>query len=180
MEVIDALEQTFQHASTVIGNVTPEQYGNATPCADWTVEELLGHMVGVVDGLCAAAGGRTPEAFELGVDPAAQFAATTAAALAAWRTPGALDRMVEIGAGSMPGRVVVSINVLDTATHVWDLATATGQPTELPEPVAVAAFEASQMTVSPELRVGRFGPEVTAPEGASTTGQLVAFLGRTS
>jgi len=74
---------------------------------------------------------------------------------------------------------VASINLLDTATHTWDLATATGQPAELPEPVATAALEASEQIVNPELRNGRFGPEQPAPAGASTTARLVAFLGRT-
>ena len=29
------------------------------------------------------------------------------------------------------GRVLAGINLLDTATHTWDLATATGHPTAL-------------------------------------------------
>ena len=36
------------------------------------------------------------------------------------------------------------------------------------------------MIVSPEIRSGRFGPELTVPDDASTTRQLVAFLGRTA
>ena len=96
----------------------------------------------------------------------------------AWRAPGVLERVIDGPAGPMPGTVLASINLLDTATHAWDLATATGQPSELPEPVAAAAIEASRMIVSPELRPGRFGPEQDAPAGASTTQQLVAFLGR--
>ena len=71
------------------------------------------------------------------------------------------------------------INLLDTATHTWDLATATGQPAALPQDVAETAVEECQAIVSPELRVGRFGPEVAAPAGADATTRLVAFLGRT-
>ena len=52
----------------------------------------------------------------------------------------------------MPGHVYATINLLDTATHTWDLATATGQPAELPEPVASAAMDASRMIVTDELR----------------------------
>ena len=32
----------------------------------------------------------------------------------------------------MPGRMLAGINLLDTATHTWDIATATGQPAQLP------------------------------------------------
>jgi hypothetical protein len=40
-------------------------------------------------------------------------------------------------------------------------------------------LEASLATISPEIRPGRFGPEIAVPDGASTTERLVAFLGRT-
>ena len=90
-----------------------------------------------------------------------------------------LDAIIDAGPGPMPGRVLAGINLLDTATHSWDLATATGQPAALPEDVAAAAMEASRATISPEIRPGRFGPEVDAPSGASATDALVAFLGRT-
>ena len=90
-----------------------------------------------------------------------------------------LDRVVDAGRGPMPGHVLASINLLDTATHTWDLATATGQDQELPADVASAAMEASRLIVDDEIRPGRFGPEQIAPDGASATQRLVAFLGRT-
>lgn len=178
MEVIDALEQTFAHAEGVIANVRDDQHGDKTPCDEWTVRDLLEHMIGVVAGLGAAAAGKEPVSFALDDDPTPQFRAVAATALSGWRTPGVLDRVVDGGAGPMPGRVLAGINLLDTATHTWDLAIATGQPGELPEPVAAAAMEASQMIVSPEIRPGRFGPEQPMPPGASPTRRLVAFLGR--
>jgi uncharacterized protein (TIGR03086 family) len=179
MDVIDALEQTFDHAQGVIAGVRADQYGAATPCEDWTVRDLLDHMIGVVDGLGTAAAGKAPTPFELADDPAGQFETASAAAVAAWRQPGVLDRVVDAGPGPMPGRVLASINLLDTATHTWDLATATGQPPELPEPVAAAALEASRLVITDEIRPGRFGPEQGAHDAATTTQRLAAFLGRT-
>ena len=178
MELIDALEQTFEHAHEVIGNVRADQYDDPTPCPEWTVRELLGHTIGVVAGLGAAAAGATPTEFALGTDPGAQFQDAAAITLAAWRTPGVLDKIVDAGPGPMPGRVLAGINLLDTATHTWDIATATGQPAKLPDGVAEAALEASRATISPEIRPGRFGPELPAPTAAGPTEQLVAFLGR--
>jgi uncharacterized protein (TIGR03086 family) len=179
MELVDALEQTFDHAHGVIAGVRADQYDAATPCVEWTVRDLLEHMIGVVAGLGAAAAGQGPTPFELAEDPAGQFEVASAAAVKAWRQPGVLDRVVDAGPGPMPGRVLASINLLDTATHTWDLATATGQSRELPEPVAEAALEASRMVVTDELRPGRFGPEQAAHDAATTTQRLAAFLGRT-
>ena len=181
MELVDALDQTFQHAHGVIANVHKDQYGDPTPCTEWTVEALLGHMVGVVTMMGTAAGGGPIEGwrdFELSSDPAGQFADASAAALAAWRAPGVMERIIQIPAGEMPGQAAASINLADTLTHSWDLARATGQPTELPEGPYTAALEICRSFISPELRTGRFGPEVPAPAGADVTTQLVAFLGR--
>ncbi|MFI5292514.1 MAG: TIGR03086 family metal-binding protein [Candidatus Limnocylindrales bacterium] len=116
---------------------------------------------------------------ELASDPSGQFDAAATAALAAWRAPGVLDRVIDAGPGPMPGRVLAGINLLDTATHTWDLATATGQPAALPDDVAIAALEASMATIRPEIRKGRFGPEVAVAHDADPTDRLVAFLGRT-
>jgi uncharacterized protein (TIGR03086 family) len=179
MELIDSLEQTFQHTHGVIGNVRADQLDNTTPCDEWTVRQLLEHTIGVVAGLGAAASGEPHDTpLELGSDPAAQFHEIAAANLAAWRTPGAFDQLVDFGAGPMPGRVAAGINLLDTATHAWDIAKATGQPTQLPDDLARYALEVSRATISPEIRPGRFGVEQAAPADAGPTEQLVAFLGR--
>ncbi len=178
MDIIDALDQTFQHTHRAIGNVSADQLDDPTPCADWKVRDLLAHTIGVVAGLGAAAAGTPPTPFELGADPAAQFHEAATMALAAWRMPGIMDRVVDGGPGPMPGRALASINLLDTATHFWDIATASGQPTALPDDVALAALDASRATITPEIRPGRFGTEVAVAADADPTSRLVAFLGR--
>ena len=141
------------------------------------MRDLLSHTIGVVSGLGAAAAGDPPTEFALGTDPAAQFREAAAVALAAWRTPGVLDKIVDAGPGPMPGRMLAGISLLDTATHTWDIATATGQPAQLPARRREAALDAGRATISPEIRPGRFGPEVPASAAAGPTEQLVAFLG---
>jgi uncharacterized protein (TIGR03086 family) len=178
MEPIEPLDRTFQHAQRVIAGITPDQYDNPTPCSEWNVRQVLEHAMGVVAGMGQALAGSQPSEFVLANDPGAQFEQIAAETIAAWRTDGVLDQVVHLGAGPMPGRVYANINLLDTATHSWDLAVATGQDASLPDDVAIAAYEASQMIVSPEIRQGRFGPEVAAPDDADPTQRLVAFLGR--
>lgn len=121
MELVDALDATFDHTAVVIAGVRPDQYDNPRPCAGWTVRDLLEHMISVVDGI-----------------------------------------------------VLAGINLLDTATHAWDLAVATGQPSVLPDTVAAAALDASTAIIRPEIRAGRFGPAIAA----TPTERLVAFPGR--
>ena len=182
MQLVDALDQTFDHAHKVISGVRPEQYADPTPCEEWNVQQLLTHVVGVttVMGEATAAGkaDRRPDSVALSDDPAAQFRTAADAALAGWRKPGIMDETINAGPGHMPGRVLAGINLLDTATHSWDLARATGQSEDLPPAVAEAALEASHQIVDDQLRPGRFGPELDAPEGCTSTDRLVTFLGR--
>jgi uncharacterized protein (TIGR03086 family) len=176
-ELVDALEQTFRHTHSVIAAVAPDQHGDPTPCEDWTVQDLLEHVIGVVEGFGAATTGTAPDG-SLVDDPAARFEAGAATAMEGWRRPGIMEETVTAGAGPLPGQVYATINLLDTATHTWDLAQATGQPTQLPAPVAEAALVAARTTIDEQLRPGRFGPEIEAASDASVTDQLVAFLGR--
>ena len=41
MDVVDALDHTFQHTQGVIAGTRASQYDDKTPCAEWTVRELL-------------------------------------------------------------------------------------------------------------------------------------------
>src|SRR3954452_21483003 len=102
MDVVDALDRTFQHTQGVIGNVRADQYDNPTPCSEWTVRDVLSHMIAVVAGLGGAAAGTPAGDFELSADPAEQFREVSAATIAAWRTPGVLDKVVDGGPGPMP------------------------------------------------------------------------------
>lgn len=182
MELVDGLEQTFDRAHKVIEGVRPDQLGDSTPCSEWDVRALLAHMIGVVTNIGTAARGEepasAPDDFVIGDDPAGQFRAAADAGLAAWRAPGVLDQIVNGGPGPMPGRVLAGINLLDTATHTWDLATATAQDPGLDDACARLALEQAHQIIAPEIRPGRFDAAVTVPENASPRDQLVGFLGR--
>ena len=52
MEILEALDLTFQHAQQVIGNVRPDQLDDKTPCHEWGAcrDLLFEHQIGVVAG----------------------------------------------------------------------------------------------------------------------------------
>jgi uncharacterized protein (TIGR03086 family) len=79
----------------------------------------------------------------------------------------------------MPAQVGIGINLLDTATHSWDIARATGQDANLPDEVAAAALAECQGIVTDDIRkFAGFDPAVPVTRDANPTDQLVAFLGR--
>jgi uncharacterized protein (TIGR03086 family) len=181
MDLISALAQTFDHTHGVIGGVRADQFANPTPCREWDVRALLGHAIGVVAGIGAAVGGDAPGdpgAFVLDPDPAAQFRTIADRTLAAWKAAG-LEGETNIGAGPMPRQAAISINLLDTATHSWDIARATGQPEALPTDLANLVLGICKGVVTDEVRgFAGFDSAVAVSDDADPTIQLVAFLGR--
>ncbi len=182
MELIEALAQSFDHAAKIVGGVQSDQLAASTPCREWNVQQLLSHTMGVVANMGRGARGEAlladVNAFPLETDLGAQFRAETDRTLAAWKARG-LDGEVDIGAGPMPVPAGLSINLLDTATHSWDLARATNQDGSLPDELADTVLAVCRGFITDEIRsFAGFAPAVSISSDANPTDQLVAFLGR--
>jgi uncharacterized protein (TIGR03086 family) len=182
MELLDALSQTFDHTSKIVGGVHDDQLGLSTPCRQWDVRTLLSHTIGVVANVGRGASGQgllaDVNSFPLEADLGAQFRAVADLTLGAWTARGP-EGEVNIGPGPMPLEAAIGINLLDTATHSWDIARATGQDGSLPDELAATVLAVSRAVVTDNIRgFGRFDPAVPVSPDASPTDQLVAFLGR--
>jgi uncharacterized protein (TIGR03086 family) len=83
-------------------------------------------------------------------------------ARAAWADDATLDALVEAPWGKVPGRIALSGYVQEILTHGWDLARATGQPTELDPELASWVLAVARQILPPEPRGGEipFAPPV--------------------
>jgi uncharacterized protein (TIGR03086 family) len=183
-------EQLAFQAGAIHGllvNTTPDQLDNATPCANWTVRDLLNHLVGggymiggALKGDAAPIDPEGPMPDLVGDDPVAAWDGSVATFAEGIDSPGALEREVTLPFGTLPGATLLEILKFDLLVHAWDLARATGQPFDAPEEVVEPTFSAAQMIVTPARNdAGEpFGPEVAAPAGASPIERLAAFSGR--
>ena len=90
-----------------------------------------------------------------------------------------LDGEVNVGGGPMPVMAALSVNLVDTTTHSWDIARATAQDLSLPDDLAATVLAVGQGFVTDQIRslVG-IDPPITLADDASPTEQLVAFMGR--
>jgi len=182
MELLDALSQTFDHATKVVGGVQPDQLGARTPCTEWDVRALLSHMTGVVNNMGRGARGEdllpNMEQFPLEDDLGSQFRTGAEHTLASWKATDPSGN-VNIGAGPMPAQAAMSINLIDTATHSWDVARATGQDGTLSDELATMVLGVAQGVVNDDVR--KFAgilPPIEISTGAAPTDQLAAFMGR--
>ena len=183
MDDLELLERVLDKTGAVVAGVTPDQYGDPTPCPDYDVRALLDHITGWVQSFAAGANGERfegdPSAHVAGDDPGAEFRAAAAKVVEGWRTHG-VDRNVGIMGGEMPGQMVLNMTVMEYLTHGWDLATATRQPVPYTEDEAEAALERAQATLPPQYRgEGQpFGDIVDVPASAPALDRFVGFLGR--
>jgi uncharacterized protein (TIGR03086 family) len=189
MEDFEAFDRAVAATAQVVKGVRSDQLDAPTPCTEWTVGDLLNHLVGTLwlaEGLFAdqpprhaPAPGGLPATDLLGGDPATAYAQAAVAALTAAGAGDALSRTHETPLGPMPGPALAGFTTLDIAVHGWDVATATGQHIDLDGDLAGRLLGFAQQTLADEAsRAGKIGPAV--PIGADTpvTHRLVAYLGR--
>ncbi len=170
----------------IVAAVRSAQLALPTPCAEFDVRALLSHIVGglnrvAIVGECGDALARPARADDVPDDGwAAAYRAAAARAQAAWADDAKLDALVEVPWGKIPGRFAIAGYGQEILMHGWDLAKATGQPTEGDPELAQWALAGAQRVLPPDSRGGDipFGPVVEVPAGAAPYARLAAYLGR--
>jgi uncharacterized protein (TIGR03086 family) len=182
----DKLERAFASTRSILANVTADQLADPTPCQSWQVRDLINHFVGVsfwfADTVNTGTAPAPPTTDFTGADMVATYDDGIARAVAAFGTPGALDTNVVLPFGTLPCAAYIGIATTDAFTHGWDLARATGQPTDLDPELAVELLEGARFFIQPAFRgedtKSPFGLEQPAPPNATNADVLAAFLGR--
>jgi uncharacterized protein (TIGR03086 family) len=182
----DQLEYQRETLRGLVANVEPEQLALPTPCAGWDVRGLINHFVGGAGMFAAAFNGDelsidpdAPMPDFVGDDPLGAFDGAIAMFTVAVDQPGAIDRMITLPFGTLPGPMVLELLKFDLLVHCWDLATATSQPFDPPTDAVEHGLEAAKVIISTELRNGdMFAEEVTVRASAAPIERLVAFTGR--
>jgi uncharacterized protein (TIGR03086 family) len=176
---VDLYRRATEGAITVAAGVQPDQLALPTPCAEWTVQDLLDHLVGGTRYLDAAIHGGQPAA---PVDTSADdLRDGVRACLEGLAEPGALERTCASPLGfEWTVLEATAGTFMDVLIHTWDLATATGQPAEL-DPQLVDACTAMFLPEMPERgrAAGIIGPAVPVADDATPQQRLLGALGRT-
>jgi uncharacterized protein (TIGR03086 family) len=165
----------------LVAGIQPEHWQLPTPCSEWTVHDVVNHLVvGHLRFRAALDNGPAPsDADVLGADPVGAYRSSADAMLAAFRVEGALDRPVTIPAGTLPGLVACELRVVEAAVHGWDVARATGLSLSFPDDLVEESIAFSRIQLS-RLPAGRtrFGPSQEASDDAPPLDRLAALLGR--
>jgi uncharacterized protein (TIGR03086 family) len=180
-ELLADLDQALDASAAVVAGIRAEQWQAPTPCTELDVRGVLNHLVsGNLLFVALVHGGPRPDraADHLGTDPLAAFQNAAAGLRTAFATPGVLEQVYTAPFGTAPGAGLVHVRIVETLTHGWDLARASGQAAEFPGEVTERALASSKRNLTPQMRGQAFGAEVPAPDDASAIDRLAAFLGR--
>lgn len=178
----------------VVSVVTVDDLSKVTPCAGWSLADLLTHMTVQHRGFAAAARGDGADlaiwqpdtvADAVAVDPAGAYTAAATAVIDAFTAADVLDAafaLPEFGPGAtFPGSLAIGFHYVDYVVHGWDVARTMGQPFELPEDVVAAALPLALAVPDGDFRAGDsafFGPAVPSTPETNDLDRILAHLGR--
>ena len=178
-EVADRYDTVSAGFGERLRGVRADQWQEPTPCPDWTVAELVDHVVMTHRWILARL--RDTEAAPLSADDdriacweqaRRQVADSLADPALASTTVGGM--FGEQSFESLVGRLLCA----DTVFHTWDLARATGQDDRLDPGAVERAMEFLGPMDEAIRRPGGFGPRIDPPPGADAQTRLLNFGGR--
>lgn len=180
---IGLLERAINYTLGSLHMVTSDALPHPTPCSEWDLRALLGHLDDSFVALCEAADlGRVeldrPAGREWTIDPVGTVRGRACQLVGAWANAAEGPDTVTIAGSPLTTSIVSSTGALEVAVHGWDVARACGQDHPIPPSLAEEMFALSAFLVSGADRPTRFAAPIEVGLLASPGDRLVAFLGR--
>ena len=186
------LDAAFREFTARVDAVTDDQWDGPTPATDWSVRDLVEHVVEehrwappLIDGhdlqtaeeiVKSSTAGHHAED---GVDVKAEWRDVATASAQAFSAPGALEREVALSRGPTPCTTYLDEMMFDLVVHGWDLGKAIGYPESWPEELVEPVWQAVQgMGDLSALGGGMFAPPVAVPDDAPVLHRLLGATGR--
>ena len=173
MDEIALLRHAGAEFERRLAAITPDQLLQPTPCEEWTVRDLVSHVVGesimsvrLLHGADAESAMVGLDGDILGDDASTAFATAASAEHAAFEEPGATERIVHHPAMDMPGAQLLGFRIGGLTLHAWDLARASGGDETLDSELVEAVW-AQLSPMAPFItQTGVFGPGPSGEVGS--------------
>jgi uncharacterized protein (TIGR03086 family) len=178
-------ERASDHFGMLVDGIGDHQWGNATPCSEWDVRQLVRHLVyenlwapPLFEGKTIGSVGDRFEGDILGADPKAAWHQAAKNALSVITAEGAMERTVHLSTGDDKGEEYTSQLLLDHVVHGWDLARGI-EADERMDPLLLENVYARWKDREEEIRgAGVFGDQQQIADDADTQIKLLALFGR--
>lgn len=184
MDVKDLFKETTAAASGVIVRIQPAQLHNPTPCTQWNLRSLLGHMTYEMSWVPDLLAGKTIEAVGdkyagdlLGDDPLGAWGQALAAALVAV-DEAHLKKTVHLSYGDFSAEHYIRESASDMLIHGWDVSMSISHPLTFDTKAAKEVYEYALPRAAEFHGSGLFGEVLPTKEDDSVQTKLLAFYGR--
>jgi uncharacterized protein (TIGR03086 family) len=165
------LSRALDQAGDVMARVSTDDLDLPTPCTEWTVGQLLGHLVVDPGNFATMMRGEQPDwsaSPEVPESWARRFRAAADDLIHLWHQQGEAEAPVS-----------PDWQTAEFAAHTWDLTRALGLDTgQLDVEVAERGLAFFRENLTAENRGSAFGPEQDAGPEVGPYEQLAAFAGR--
>lgn len=172
----------FDH---VVRRVPDSTWDNSTPCPDWSVRDVVGHVIAVqryieslVEGTDVPMNPYNEPGRYAGKDPAATWRAARDAALGALDGPGVISRRVRTFRAEETIDSQIGWNVVDTVAHAWDVAQGAGMALTLSEDLVEHAIVQAAPMVDNFRRPPFFAAATVESDADDSSARLLRMLGR--
>jgi uncharacterized protein (TIGR03086 family) len=156
-----------------------------TPCSQWTVRQLLAHVIGgdhaYVDLLHGGSADQVRSllaTYDIGEDPLEQFQHSAGKVITAFGEPGALERTVAHPMRNLPGSQLLNMRVTEWTIHSWDLARAVNTDDSLDPELVTLIYTRMAPRAHSLASTGYFQPPAGLPDTAPLQDKLLDLLGR--
>lgn len=181
---IEAYRRSIEEFGQRVIAIGAADWKKPTPCSEWTVRDLLRHLVyeelwapPLLAGATIADVGDRFEGDILGDDPQATWKEAAAAAVAS-AAPEVLDRTVHLSFGDFPGREYLGQLTADHLIHGWDLARGIGGDERFDPDLVLHVYDFMAPQVDQWQAAGVFAPPVPVPDDADNLVKLLGMTGR--
>lgn len=184
MDIVKLHRSSVEGFDRLVGQIGDDQWDNPTPCSEWSVRDLVNHIVYEDQWAPPLLAGSTTEEigdrFEgdlLGDDPKAAWASASQEAI---DSAAGIDVefKVNVSWGQIPAREYLAQLFMDHLIHGWDLARGIGADDRLDPELVEACWAVAQDQVEMIRGSGVFGDQLNVPAEADTQTRLLALLGR--
>ncbi|WBQ07553.1 TIGR03086 family metal-binding protein [Kribbella sp. CA-293567] len=182
------LQPACERLGELVAGINDDQLAAGTPCAEYTVKDLLNHVDDGARGFAQAANSFAAGALAADGDAGAaldfdgewrQVLGQRLEVLAkAWSDPAAWAGESDLAGLALSNEEWGKIALTEVVVHGWDLAKATGLPFELPPETVRACYEhVAGFLVEPPVPE-LWGPPVDVATEAPLMDRLVGVAGR--
>ncbi|MEP7204751.1 MAG: TIGR03086 family metal-binding protein [Candidatus Saccharibacteria bacterium] len=187
VEIMDAKElfaRCLTSATRVISRVTPQDYARPTPCTDWSVLQLVSHILYELYWTADIVSGKKIK--EVGTRYDGDLIGTnlqTSWLVASNRATNAIEQAdnkdkARLSWGTSTVGYYLKQAAVDQLVHAWDLSTALGAPIRFDDDVSRVLYDYAMANGDQISKTGLFAPEVKVTGDADIQTKILAMYGR--